>query len=160
MSWLRREFAVAPRTGVAIAALVALAAGGLFSFPTQGFPVVPRVALVALTTILVFLYFVLVAYVYGDTRRRGMPRVVWTVVAAMAPNALGLIAYFLLRGPLLRPCPACGTLAQPGFAFCPRCGAPLARTCGACRGALEPGWSHCARCGAPVSDPSPSPAGA
>src|SRR5262249_55779650 len=160
MSRLRRELAVAPPTGVAIAALAALAATVAFSLPAQGFPLPARVALCAVIAVLLFVYFFLVAYIYGDARRRGMRHVLWAVVATVVPNALGIIAYFLLREPLLQPCPACGALGRSGFAFCTRCGAPLARTCASCRRPLEPGWSHCAHCGAPVSSASPTPAGA
>jgi predicted amidophosphoribosyltransferase len=159
MSWLRRELGVASQTGIAISALLALVAVAAWSFAAQGFPVVFRVAFAVLLALLVFVYGCLVAYVYGDARRRGMRHVLWAVVAAVVPNALGLIAYFLLREPMLQPCAACGTPARRGLAFCPRCGASLAQTCAACRRALEPGWSHCGHCGAPVSSPSPAPTG-
>jgi hypothetical protein len=160
MSWLRRELAVAPRTGVVISLLPALAAAVAWSFVAQGFPPVPRLLLGVVWAVFFFVYGLLVSYIYGDARRRGMRHVLWTVVAAVVPNGLGIIAYFLLREPLLRPCGACGAPARRGFAFCPRCGAAVAETCAACRRALEPGWSHCAHCGAPVASPSPAPAGA
>jgi len=158
MSWLRREFGVAAQTGVAISVLLALAAAVPFAFVAQGFPLAARVPMVALMSLFVFVYGFLVSYVYGDARRRGMRHVVWTLVAALVPNGLGFIAYFLLREPLLKPCAACGTPTRRGFAFCPHCGAPLDQTCAACRRALDPAWSHCAHCGAPVSNPSPAPA--
>jgi predicted RNA-binding Zn-ribbon protein involved in translation (DUF1610 family) len=132
-----------------------LAAAG-WSFAAQGFPIVPRLLLGAMFALMFFVYGLLVSYIYGDARRRGMRHVIWTVVAAVVPNGLGIIAYFLLREPLVQPCAACGARAKRGFAFCPRCGAAVAETCAACRRALEPGWSHCAHCGAPVSSPSPS----
>jgi hypothetical protein len=154
MSGLRREFGVAPRTGVAISALLACAMAAVASFAAQGFPVVPRVALVGLATLFAFAYCFLVAYIYGDARRRGMRHVLWTVMAALVPHALGFIAYFLLREPLLPPCPACGSGGRRGFAFCTHCGAQVAaRACAACRRPLDPEWSHCANCGAPVGDP-------
>src|SRR5262249_41951776 len=130
------------------------AAAVALSFAAQGFPPLARGASVALTTFLVFVYFFIVVYIYGDARRRGMRHVIWALVAAMAPNCLGFIAYFLLREPLLPPCAACGTPARRGFAFCTKCGAQLTETCAKCRRALEPGWSHCAHCGAPVTVPA------
>jgi RNA polymerase subunit RPABC4/transcription elongation factor Spt4 len=98
----------------------------------------------------VFSYGFLVSYVYGDAKRRGMRALVWAVVAALVPNALGFIAYFLLREPLLKPCGACGVLARRDLAFCPQCGSPLAQVCPSCRRAVEPAWKHCAHCGALV----------
>jgi len=158
MSWLRRELAVAPRAGVAISLLMAAAASVAFAFVAQGFPIPVRSVMVAAMAFLVFLYGFLVSYVYGDARRRGMRHLIWTGVAALGPNGLGIIAYFLLREPLCKPCPACGAPARRGFAFCTQCGATLAQACATCRRALEPGWTHCGHCGAPVASPSPAEA--
>jgi hypothetical protein len=160
MSWLHRELAVVPRLGVVLSLLAALLSAAGWSFAAQGFPVVPRLLLGVMWALMFFVYGLLVSYVYGDARRRGMRHKLWTVIALAVPNGLGIIAYFLLREPLLRPCAACGAPARRGYAFCPRCGAALAETCAKCRRALDPGWSHCANCGAPVSSPPPTPAGA
>jgi hypothetical protein len=154
MSRLRREFDVAPRTGVAISAAVALLAATAWFFVAAGFPMAARVPLTAVLGLLVFLYGFLVSYVYGDAKRRGMRHRLWAVVAAVVPNALGFIAYFLLREPLLRSCAACGASARREFAFCPRCGSPLALACPTCRRPLEAAWSHCAHCGTPVPAPT------
>lgn len=95
-----------------------------------------------------FVYVLLVGYVYGDAKRRGMRHVLWTWVAALVPNGIGIILYFVLRQPIApRPCPQCGAIARPGFAFCPQCGAAISPVCAGCRRAAEPGWSHCAYCG-------------
>ena len=160
MSGLRRELAVVPRIGVLISLLAALLAAAGWSFAAQGFPIVLRLLLGAGWVLLFFGYGLLVSYIYGDARRRGMRHVLWTVIAAAVPNGLGIIAYFLLREPPLRPCAACGAGVKRGFAVCPRCGAAVAETCAACRRALDPSWSHCAHCGAPVSSQAPTPAGA
>jgi hypothetical protein len=152
MSWLRREFQVAPRAGVAISTVLAVLAGLLWSFvAARGFPPPARVGLTAVFVLLVFLYGFLVSYVYGDAKRRGMRYRLWAVVAAVVPNALGFIAYFLLREPLLRRCTACGAAARRDFAFCPQCGAALAEACPACRRPVEPAWSHCAHCGTTIA---------
>ena len=42
-------------------------------------------------------------YVYGDAARRGMPSILWTMTALLAPNLLGFLLYFLLRKPLVEP---------------------------------------------------------
>ena len=96
-------------------------------------------------------YVLLCGYVYGDARRRGMRYVMWTLLAAFIPNAIGVILYFILREPLLVACRACGTQVKQGFAFCSKCGTALANSCPECRTAVQPGWSHCTKCGARLS---------
>jgi hypothetical protein len=147
MSRLRSEFQVAAKTGVTISALLSLTAMVLFVVVLPDPPFGFRILLGLLLAAILFVYGFLVSYVFGDAKRRGMRHVAWTLVAAFVPNALGFIAYFLLREPLLQPCPACGATARRDFAFCPQCGSPLPRVCGGCRKPVEPIWTHCAHCG-------------
>ncbi|HEX9187263.1 MAG TPA: zinc ribbon domain-containing protein [Vicinamibacteria bacterium] len=103
-------------------------------------------------------YVLLVGYVYGDARRRGMNRVLWTLLAIFIPNAIGIILYFILRDPVPVPCPACGAPAKKGHAYCAGCGTVVRPACPACREPVEPGWRNCARCGAALAAaPVPSP---
>ena len=102
---------------------------------TVGIPLFPAV------------YILLIGYVNGDARRRGMRHVMWTLLALFIPNAIGVVLYFILREPLLRACPKCGDMVSQGFAFCSKCGTALAHACPACRSAVQPGWSHCTKCG-------------
>lgn len=98
-------------------------------------------------------YVLLAGYVYADAQRRGMRYVLWTLLAIFVPNAIGIILYFIMRDPLLRPCPACGHTASSGYAFCPKCGTALSRACPECRSAVQPEWSHCTKCGAQLLQP-------
>jgi Double zinc ribbon len=158
MSGLREELSVAPREGTVGSAAVGVVFGLLWCLVAAGFPLPARIALGGLIAFLIFLYGFFVSYVYGDAKRRGMRYRLWAVVAAVVPNALGFIAYFLLREPLLRTCGACGASARRDFAFCAECGSPLAQACPACRRPVDPAWTHCAHCGTRFG--SPSPAGA
>jgi hypothetical protein len=94
-----------------------------------------------------FTYILLLGYVAGDARRRGMRPALWVLLAIFVPSAIGFLLYFILREPLLHVCPRCGARAKSSFPFCPSCGASLASACPSCKNAVEPGWSHCARCG-------------
>lgn len=67
-------------------------------------------------------YFLLAGYIYSDAVRRGMPPIPWTALAVLIPNCVGFVLYFLLRKPILHPCPGCGRGVFPDAAFCPRCG--------------------------------------
>jgi hypothetical protein len=147
MSRLRRELSVAPVAGVVVSAAVGLLAGFLLLWAGRGAPLPWRLPFGGAMALFVFVYGFLVAYVYGDARRRGMRYRVWAAVAALVPNGIGFLAYFLLRDPLPRPCPACGAAARRDLAFCPQCGTALAPSCPACRRPVEARWSHCAHCG-------------
>ena len=74
-------------------------------------------------------FVLLVGYVFADARRRGMKHVLWTLLAIFIPNAIGIILYFILRDPIPVPCPACGTPARKGHAFCAGCGAAVRTAC-------------------------------
>ena len=93
-------------------------------------------------------FVLLVGYIYGDAKRRGMRPVLWALLAFFIPNAIGIVLYFILREPLLVSCPKCGKGVKPAFPFCPSCGESLAGTCPSCRYVVERGWTHCAKCGA------------
>lgn len=150
MNRLRQAFGVAARLGVAISALLAFVAVLLFVLLTDKPPLAARMALGAALALFIFLYGFLVSYVYGDAKRRGMRHGLWALVAAFVPNALGFIAYFLLREPLLQRCGACRATARRDLAFCPQCGSPLRQICPACRRPVETAWSHCAHCGTKI----------
>lgn len=89
----------------------------------------------------------LIGYVNGDAKRRGMRYVMWTLLAIFVPNALGIILYFLLRDPLPAPCPGCGTRVGGAFAFCPQCGTVVSPSCPQCRRTVDRAWANCAHCG-------------
>jgi double zinc ribbon protein len=104
----------------------------------------------------------LVGYINADARRRNMRYVMWTLLALLLPNSIGIILYFVLRDPIPAPCPKCGAPARPGFAYCPQCGADLARSCPSCKRNVEREWKSCAFCGTslmPGSAGTPPPLG-
>jgi RNA polymerase subunit RPABC4/transcription elongation factor Spt4 len=103
-------------------------------------PIVPSFALAGWTLV--------IGYVYGDARRRGMRYVMWTLLAIFVPNGIGVILYFILREPMPGYCSKCGASTKQGHAFCPVCGAGILPACAQCHRAGQPGWSHCAWCGA------------
>ncbi len=158
MSRLSRELSVAPRPGFLISVVVALTAWTMFTALARDLPIAGRVVLGLFMGVVLLTYGLLVSYVYGDARRRGMRHILWTLVAAFVPNALGFIAYFILREPLLQPCGSCGATARRDFAFCPQCGSALPRVCPSCRRPVELAWTHCAHCGKKLLGIDPSPA--
>jgi RNA polymerase subunit RPABC4/transcription elongation factor Spt4 len=106
-----------------------------------------RALLGVLMGLLLAAYFLFVGYVNRDAKRRGMPRILWTCVAALIPNALGIILYFVLRQPLRSACPQCGHAIQSAFNFCPQCNYRLSSGCPQCQRAVSPGDVYCPYCG-------------
>lgn len=167
MSRFDQEFALVPTGARWTAALVVLAfaalMAGIFLVPVAVNE--PKALVFVLPVFLASLlgaaflgaFVLLVGYVFADARRRGMKHVLWTLLAIFIPNAIGIILYFILRDPIPVPCPACGTLARKGHAFCAGCGAAVRTACPQCRQPIETGWRNCARCGAVLTGASPRP---
>ena len=88
----------------------------------------------------------LIGYVNGDARRRGMRYVLWTLIALLIPDLVGVIIYFLVREPLLYPCPNCGKTASARFNFCPSCKFNLRPSCPQCKREVRFGDHFCPNC--------------
>ena len=151
MTPVSRSNHVIPPMAWAIAVLVFLAMFTLMTWVVSmagDMPVPIRIFVPIVPPLLMAGYTVLVGYVYGDARRRGMRYVLWTLLAIFVPNGIGIILYFILREPSPGYCSKCGSPAKQGYAFCPGCGTGLLPACPQCHRAGRPGWSHCAWCGA------------
>ncbi len=66
-------------------------------------------------------YVLLVGYVSRDVRRRRMPAGLWMLIVVVLPGGIGAVVYFLLRQPMLMPCPHCSTEITSSVHFCPQC---------------------------------------
>ncbi|MGA3055911.1 MAG: zinc-ribbon domain-containing protein [Candidatus Korobacteraceae bacterium] len=114
----------------------------------------PMPALVAISLVggfIVAVIVLMIGYVYADSKRRGMNALLWTLLVIFVPKALGFIAYFLLRKPLLIPCPNCGTEVGSDFRYCPKCGHALTPTCSHCGRSISGDYVCCPYCGKPVA---------
>jgi RNA polymerase subunit RPABC4/transcription elongation factor Spt4 len=159
MSKFRNELRVIPRaawvTAMVLYLLMACVLSVAFRMSDDAglreMPAVIVILLPFLVSLFIFIPVGLLGYVYGDAKRRGMRYVLWTLLAIFIPNAIGLILYFILRDPLPKPCPSCGTLVKAGFAYCPKCGTETSKACPACRRAIEPEWMNCAYCGKKIA---------
>ncbi|HTD21930.1 MAG TPA: zinc ribbon domain-containing protein [Terriglobales bacterium] len=133
MSRLHDELQVVPNAGkilAGIAYFVVAAAIALINWQKvmdihSAIPVWAYILLVCLPPLIPAAYMLLLAYVFGDARRRDMNYVAWTFLAFLVPNALGIVIYFLMRAPLGAPCPNCKSKIDSRSAFCPRCGVKI-----------------------------------
>jgi hypothetical protein len=154
MSRLREELRVIPRTAwiLSIVGYLTLATV-VFKFAVERDPQMSKWPLAGQLAFSYgfFLLFhaaiLLVGYVYGDAKRRGMRYVMWTWLALLIPDGIGIILYFILRSPLPKPCPGCSRPVKSGFVFCPHCGTALQATCPHCGQGVELGWANCPHCG-------------
>jgi hypothetical protein len=161
-SWNER-FAIIPRTAKVVAALLTIGAVPLIIYathlpPKHGEAVLPLAAKVILPILcgaLALIYVLLVGFVYGDAKQRGMRYVMWTLLAIFLPDAIGIILYFILRDRLPTTCPHCTTKVIAKFAFCPNCGTSVKPTCPHCGQAVEVLWQNCAHCGTKLPSPTP-----
>jgi len=92
-------------------------------------------------------YLLFIGYINRDAKRRGMSPALWTIVAVIIPNALGIILYFVLRQPLRSGCPQCGNAVQTGYNFCPRCNYKLSPNCPQCQRVVGVNDVYCPYCG-------------
>jgi hypothetical protein len=135
---------------VTLSVLLGAVASGLMRFSPHDRVFAP-IALSFAAVISLFFLFLLIAvgvWVYGDATRRGMEPLLWTLVAVLGPNLMGLVVYLVVRKPLQVACRACGEAVTEGATFCPRCSAPLHPKCGSCQTAAPEGALYCPRCGA------------
>lgn len=110
-------------------------------------PAWARPALGLLLALVVGCYLLFIGYINRDAKRRGMSSVLWTIVAVLIPNGLGILLYFVLRQPLRSACPQCGNAIQTGFNFCPRCSYKLSPSCPQCQRVVGVNDVYCPYCG-------------
>ena len=128
-----------------------------------------QMALSVVVVCLVILYVLSIIWVARDAYMRGTMWYLWAIVALVP--LLGVIAYCLLRPPLLQidrdeqelevalkqrelmkygECASCGYPVEADYVMCPNCHQRLKNLCPTCHHALEPSWSVCPYCTTPI----------
>ena len=128
-----------------------------------------QMALSVVVVCLVTLYVLSIIWVARDAYMRGTMWYLWAIVALVP--LLGVIAYCLLRPPLLQidrdeqelevalkqrelmkygECASCGYPVEADYVMCPNCHQRLKNLCPTCHHALDPSWSVCAYCTTPI----------
>jgi len=145
MSRLNEEIERIPSVAWAVAAVSVVCVAALFWVTTRFG--VAELLIMGLIAAVFATYILIIGYIASDARRRGMPVLLWTLLAIFIPSAIGIVLYFILRRPLLRACEQCGKPADATYTFCPSCGATLGDTCPSCHISVESSWAHCPKCG-------------
>jgi hypothetical protein len=121
---IRKFLDVVPKF-VKTAALVIAGGGVLIGLAVtliDGKAVIAGLGLGLLVGAVIAIWIICLGYVNADARRRGMPPILWTLIAAFIPNLLGFLLYFALRRPIASPCPHCGQAMTAEQRFCSWCG--------------------------------------
>jgi len=157
----RSELAIIPGIAKVLAvigfAVVQIALLVLVPTYIHGKDLPPRPALIAISLcggIFLAIVILLIGYVNADSKRRGMNSLLWTLLVIFIPKALGFLAYFLLRKPLIIGCPKCGNSMGSDFRFCPKCGYAMSPTCAHCGRAISNDYICCPYCGKAVAAPA------
>ena len=132
-----------------------------------------QTALSVVVVCLVILYVLSIIWVARDAYMRGTLWYIWAIVALVP--LLGVIAYCLLRPPLLQidrdeqelevalkqrelmkygECASCGYPVEADYVMCPNCHQRLKNLCPTCHHALDPDWSVCPYCTTAVNKAS------
>lgn len=126
-------------------------------------------AFMIVVVFLVVLYVLSIVWVARDAYLRGSLWYLWALLALVP--LLGVIAYCLLRPPLLQldrdeqelevalkqrelmkygECANCGYPVEADYVLCPSCHTQLKNLCANCGRALDPTWSVCPYCTTPL----------
>ena len=145
---LPRILSVIPRWAFALAALAFLSAAGGLLYVFRA-PLLFRVPLSVFVAFFPALWVLVIGHVNGHARRRGLNAWLWTLVAILTPNALGIIFFYVYvwRLPLQAVCTSCKRPTRAGSQFCASCGARLTAGCSGCGKAVEPADAYCVSCG-------------
>ena len=148
---LKSEIKIIPAWAWALAGIPFIAAQWFFNIAaarhTNAPPAWARPLLGLLLGLVAGSFVLFIGYINRDAKRRGMSPTLWTFVAVLIPNALGILLYFVLRQPLRCACPQCGNAVQPGFNFCPQCNYKLSPTCPQCQRLVGVNDVYCPHCG-------------
>ncbi len=71
----------------------------------------------------------------------------WMLIVVVMPGGIGAVVYFLLRQPMVTPCPHCSTELTSSVHFCPQCQFQLAPVCGRCFRGVQITDVYCTQCG-------------
>jgi RNA polymerase subunit RPABC4/transcription elongation factor Spt4 len=157
-TWLADEIDIIPAWSWVLAVVGFAGVQLLFNFiiarDHDAPPVPVRALLGVLVGIFLGCYVLFLGYVNRDAGRRGMSRLLWTLIAIFIPNGLGIILYFVLRQPLQSSCSQCGFIVERSFNFCPKCNLKLNPSCPQCQHAMRPGDVYCPQCGAALAQHS------
>lgn len=114
-------------------------------------PAVGAVITLGITVLCGFLFlllfwFLVAAWLYQAAVCSGMNGLIW-LLAGLAGNAFGVVAFLLVRSFIRIKCPSCGSFLPVKAQYCSKCGAAMNEKCGNCGEGCSAGDKFCRACG-------------
>lgn len=105
---------------------------------------------------LFFMMGVLIAIgciIYRDAKEHNLKAGMWTAIAMLIPNFIGLVIYLVVRNDVEKEgkCSACGTKILSDYNICPGCKGVFERMCKKCNNVLKEEVSICPYCGESIN---------
>lgn len=96
------------------------------------------------------LYVAIGIIIYRDAKAHELPAGVWTTVAILIPNLIGVILYLVVRANKEKAmyCSNCKTKVEKDYNICPQCKGIFEETCKVCNKPVQEGQVFCPYCGA------------
>lgn len=90
--------------------------------------------------------------VYKDAKAHHLSAGLWTTVAIIAPNFIGVIIYLVVRSnqEKLYTCSNCNTEVKEDYNICPSCKSVFEKICHVCKHAIKNDVAYCPYCGTEV----------
>ncbi len=94
-------------------------------------------------------YTVLGIVIYKDAKAYEMPAAMWTAVALLVPNMIGVIIYLVVRSSKEKNvyCSNCNTKVEKDYNICPKCKGVFEEVCQVCNKAIKEEQMICPYCG-------------
>ena len=106
--------------------------------------------------VLVMLIFMLIigTIVYKDAKAYDLNPWLWTLVAILTPNLIGIVIYLVVRSNQQKKytCSNCNAEIKGEYDICPSCQATFEDTCEKCRHKINEQMTYCPYCGAKVDE--------
>lgn len=115
---------------------------------------VTLMALLIMAAVPVGLMITLGVVVYKDAKAHNMSAGLWTAVAVLAPNFIGVIIYLIVRSNQEKKlnCSNCHAEVKSDYNMCPNCQAVFENTCEVCKHAVNTQMAYCPYCGAHIEE--------
>lgn len=116
--------------------------------------IVMTLMLAAIMVIPIGLMIALGVVVYKDAKAHHMSAGLWTAVAILAPNFIGVIIYLVVRSnqEKIYTCSNCGVDVKEDYNMCPNCKSVFEKICHVCKRAINNDVAYCPYCGTEVDE--------